>query len=220
MASDDSPVICLPRAGPAPPAPALRPAVDAAGLFLHSSRSLLVRSPFLLLVQPLEHNHIDGLGGWSFGDRHLVGTTLALCLPILPSLHWLRAERRRPALAANPAASSIAVQAIGASTSTPPNIASACGACVTASSSALHSSFVRHRRIWRAPCATRGTPSRSALHLGPPQDQQRRTPRRAPADGAVAVAAQIGLVRGGGSNRTRGQLSLLAPGVGVRAQTP
>ena len=112
----------------------------AAGMLLSPSRGLFVYSPFLLLALPgfvtvwrhprwaplrmlslalvavwlLEFKHFDWWGGWSFGYRHLVDTTLVLCLLILPSLHWLRARRRRLALAASLAAWSIAVQAIGA----------------------------------------------------------------------------------------------------------
>jgi len=92
-----------------------------AGLLVSPSRGLLVFSPFLVfslpgiyrtwrrrefaLLRPLtvalglilgiEAKHFDWWGGWSYGYRHIVDTTVFLALLLIPVAGWLA---QRPAL--------------------------------------------------------------------------------------------------------------------------
>ena len=111
-----------------------------AGLLLSPSRGLLVFSPFFAVVpvaiwrswgsseygfvRPLtvavclilivEAKHFDWWGGWSYGYRHIVDTTVLLSMLLIPAVQWIRASRARRVGFAVLATWSIAVQAVGA----------------------------------------------------------------------------------------------------------
>ena len=112
----------------------------AAGLLLSPSRGLLVYSPFLAfsllglvvgwrharfrVVKPLalavaaiwivEFKHFDWWGGWSFGYRHIVDTTVLLAVLLVPAIETIRGRRWLSGVFAVLVVWSVGVQIVGA----------------------------------------------------------------------------------------------------------